>query len=32
MLNPRGGKVVFEIEYDKLVGVLNNGAQVKAAY
>lgn len=27
-----GGRVVFEIEYDKLVGVLNNGAQIKAAY
>jgi len=26
-----GGEVVFRIEYDQLVGVLNNGAQVKAA-
>jgi len=25
-------KVIFEIQYDKLVGVLNNGAQVAAAY
>jgi hypothetical protein len=26
------GKVVFEIGYDKLVGVLDNGAQINAAY
>jgi len=31
MLGNMGGKVIFEIEYDKLVGVLNNGAQIKSA-
>ncbi len=27
-----GGKVIFEIQYDKLVGVLNNGQKVEMAY
>lgn len=27
-----GGKVVFEIQYDKLVGVLNTGSQIAGAY
>jgi len=32
MLNPIGGQVVFRIDYDQLVGVLENGTQIKAAY
>ena len=31
MIGGANGRVVFEIEYDKLVGVLNNGAQIKSA-